>query len=205
MYVPAAFAVHDEASLLGFAERYGFATLVSQSENGPFASHVPLLLDRARRRLVGHVARANPHWEILGRGESLAIFHGPHAYISPTWYVSLPAVPTWNYAAVHIYGTAKLVGASELGEIVDRLVEHYEPPESVSRVNSLSADLRAKLLAGIVGFELPIERIEGKFKLGQNRSSGDQASMQARLEQGNDQERELASFIRQQQSARERT
>lgn len=200
MYVPAAFAVHDEAALYDFVERYGFATLVSQSENGPFASHVPLLLDRARRRLLGHVARANPHCEFLEAGDSLAIFHGPHAYISPTWYVTLPAVPTWNYAAVHIYGKAKLVGAAELGEIVERLVEQYESPESAPQVNALPADLRARLLAGIVGIELPIERIEGKFKLGQNRPPADHASMLARLEQGAEEERALARFIREHQA-----
>jgi transcriptional regulator len=195
MYVPATFAVHDEAALYDFVERYGFAILVSQTETGPFASHVPLLLDRAGPRLLGHVARANPHWEFLESGDSLAIFHGPHAYISPTWYVTPPAVSTWNYAAVHIYGKAKLVDAAEFGEIVERLVEQYESPESAPQVNALPADLRAKLLAGIIGFELPIERIEGKFKLGQNRSTADQASMLAHLEHGGDQGRALARFI----------
>jgi transcriptional regulator len=205
MYVPAAFAVHDEAILFDFIERFGFATLVSQTENGPFATHVPLLLDRDGRRLLGHVARANPHWKILEGGDALAIFHGPHAYISPTWYVTSPAVPTWNYAAVHIYGKAKLVGAAQLGEIVERLVSQYELAESAPQSNSLPADLRAKLLADIVGFELPIEGIQGKFKLGQNRAPADQASMLARLEAGNDEERGLARFIRQQQPASERT
>ncbi len=108
MYIPAAFAVKDEAILFDFIDRHSFATLVSTIDDVPFATHLPVLLDRARNRLLGHVAYANPHWRCFdGVREVLIIFQGPHAYVSPSWYVETPAVPTWNYAAVHVYGVPR--------------------------------------------------------------------------------------------------
>ena len=107
MYVPASFAVSDEKTLESFIERYDFATLITGSATGLVASHIPLMLRRSvgNAFLIGHVARANSQWEHFdGNTEALAIFHGPHAYVSPTWYTTSPAVPTWNYAAVHVYG-----------------------------------------------------------------------------------------------------
>src|SRR5215204_4517774 len=107
MYVPASFAISDEKTLESFIERYDFATLTSSSSTGLVASHIPIMLRRSGGRavLLGHVARANSQWQQFdGRAEALAIFHGPHAYVSPTWYATSPAVPTWNYAAVHVYG-----------------------------------------------------------------------------------------------------
>ena len=107
MYVPSSFEVSDGRILESFIGRYGFATLITSSSAGLIASHIPITL---RKRgdgncLIGHVARANNQWRAFdGKAESLAIFHGPHAYVSPTWYATSPAVPTWNYAAVHVYG-----------------------------------------------------------------------------------------------------
>ena len=107
MYVPASFAISDEKTLESFIERYDFATLTSSSSTGLVASHIPIMLRRSAGRavLIGHVARANSQWQQFdGTAEALAIFHGPHAYVSPTWYATSPAVPTWNYAVVHVYG-----------------------------------------------------------------------------------------------------
>ena len=107
MYIPSSFDVSDGRILESFISRYGFATLITSSSAGLIASHIPITL---RKRgdancLIGHVARANNQWRAFdGKAEALAIFHGPHAYVSPTWYATSPAVPTWNYAAVHIYG-----------------------------------------------------------------------------------------------------
>src|SRR3712207_6198290 len=110
MYIPAHFRVDDPALLLPLMERYGFATLVTVEAGSPFATHLPLLLRRAPDRLVGHMARANPQWRGLARQPGvLALFQGPHAYVPPSWYASAPNVPTWNYATVHAYGTARLL------------------------------------------------------------------------------------------------
>ncbi len=173
MYVPASFAVTDLAVLHGFMERHSFATLVSHDGTEPFASHVPLLLDRdagPNGRLIGHVARANPQWKHAGGQRVLAIFSGPHAYVSPTWYAAQNVVPTWNYVAVHAYGVLRLIDDREgVREIVRRTVAVYEAnmPRPWS-VDAPEASFIDKLLAAIVGFEIDVDRIEGKWKLNQN-------------------------------------
>ena len=174
MYIPTAFRVVDRETLYDFIEQHGFATLVTASQGGPVASHVPLWLDRERQVVAGHLARANPQCDLLTGVESLAIFQGPHAYISPTWYATTPAVPTWNYTAVHVTGIATRLSDERTAEVVDRLVSKYESGRANPWPNDLPPEFRQRMLAGIVGFELPLDRIEGKFKLGQNRSAADQ-------------------------------
>jgi transcriptional regulator len=199
MYTPSHFRIDDPDTLQAFIENYSFATLVSTIEGSPFTTHLPLLLHRERGVLLGHVARANPQWRTFdGKSECLAIFSGPHAYISPTWYAASPAVPTWNYAAVHVYGRPTLVDAAATSDIIDALVAKYESPQTEPWPNELLSDFRERLLAGIVGFEVPIERIEGKFKLGQNRSEADQLGTLARLDVGSAEDRALAQFTRRQ-------
>lgn len=195
MFIPASFRIDDRDTLLDFIERYGFATLVSTDASGvPFATHVPLLLDRSADLLLGHVARANPQWELFAGRESLAIFHGPHAYISPTWYTVAPAVPTWNYAAVHVYGTPRVISAERTGDVVDRLVRKYEDHRPNPWTGDIPDDYRRRLLTGIVGFEMPLTRIEGKFKLGQNRSAEDRAATVAGLREAGGESAVLAEF-----------
>jgi transcriptional regulator len=196
MYTPASFRVDDPDVLDRFIDEYSFATLISVRGGVPFATHLPLLLDRGRRVLLGHFARANPQAEVVGdRGESLAVFQGPHAYISPAWYATAPAVPTWNYAAVHVYGPLEPLSADRTRELVDLTVDKYESTRPVPWPNDLPEDFRDKMLKGIVGFEMPIGRIEGKFKLGQNRSEADQLGMLSQLQSGGPDARSLAEFI----------
>lgn len=172
MYVPAAFAEHDQSKLHAFIERHSFGLLVSQVNGEPFATHLPLLLERAagtQGALVGHVARANLQWESLQGQSVLAVFAGPHAYISPAWYEADNVVPTWNYTAVHVYGRVALVDdPDELFELVQATTESYErsrpAPWAVGERNTFLD----RLLAMIVGFRIDIERIEGKWKLSQN-------------------------------------
>ncbi|MCI0379014.1 MAG: FMN-binding negative transcriptional regulator [Gemmataceae bacterium] len=199
MYVPEHFRVQDRAVLFEFIERYSFATLITQVGCAPFASHVPLLLDRERDRLLGHVARANPHWRSFdGQAQALAIFAGPHAYISPTWYVTTPNVPTWNYAVVHVYGAPRvLAGETELAGILDLLLAKYESTREQPWANDLADDYRAKFHKAIVAFEMPMARLEGKFKFGQNREAADRQSMLQHLAQGDAQAQMLAELIRQ--------
>lgn len=195
MFIPSSFRISDRDTLLAFIERYGFATLVSTDPNGvPFATHVPLLLDRSSDLLLGHIARANPQWEMFGGRESLAIFHGPHAYVSPSWYTVAPAVPTWNYATVHVYGIPRVIDAERTADVVDRLVSKYEKHRPNPWSGDMPDDYRRRMLAGIVGFELPLTRIEGKFKLGQNRSVEDRTGTIAGLHADGGEAAELAEF-----------
>jgi transcriptional regulator len=179
MYIPASFAERDVPKLHDFVTANSFATLVSSSspmpDNGgePLASHLPLLCDRTAGPLgglIGHMATANPHWRQLDGEKALAIFTGPHAYISPTWYETANSVPTWNYVAVHVVGTVRIVrDPMRLREIVRAYVEFYEAsmPNPWS-LDSADPDFITRLLDAIVGFTIEIERIEGKWKLSQN-------------------------------------
>lgn len=199
MYIPPAFNVENAERIARFIEQNSFATVITHGDNGPFASHLPLLLDPTSRRLLGHIARANEQWQHFADGrETLAIFHGPHAYISPRWYQTAPAVPTWNYAVIHVYGKPQLIeDESQLAHLVARTVKFYEGngPEAWDGV--LPADFQAKLMKAIVGFEIAITRTEAKFKLGQNRQKGDIAGVYSALRQSpNAQDRNFAEFMK---------
>ena len=191
MYIPKDLQVTDQGILDTFITQHSFATLISTVEGRHFATHLPLLLERrpsSRGFLLGHVARANPHWRAFdGAQECLAIFPGPHAYISPSWYATTPAVPTWNYAAVHVYGLPRLIEEkARLSLLVDRLVRVYEAGMARPWPGDLPEEYRANLLKAIVGFEMEIDRIEGKFKLGQGRSREDQFGVLDHLEASKD-------------------
>ena len=195
MFIPASFRVDDRDTLLAFMGRYGFATLVSTCHGALSATHVPLIVDHENERLLCHLARGNPQWEGFGDTETLAIFMGPHAYVSPTWYATVPAVPTWNYAVVHVYGVPRLLSADQTREVVDLTVRKYESGRQSPWPNDLPDDFRQRLLAGVVGFEMPLTRIEGKYKLGQNRSAADQTGMLKWLHHEGVESRLLAEFI----------
>lgn len=185
MYIPAAFRVEDLETLHAFMQRYSFATLVTVGDGEPFATHLPLLLDAVRGpygTLRGHVARANPQWRQLSTGSPLVIFQGPHSYVSPSWYEAELAVPTWNYTAVHAYGTARLLeDADELMSLLRALTAIYEAPRPEPWQMDLPEEWLRNLARGIVGFELEITRLEGKWKLSQNRPEADREQVAAAL------------------------
>ena len=189
MYIPEFNRVRDRADTVSFVQANPFAILVSPSEGGPFATHIPILAREADNQVVlhGHVAKANPHWGLLESGqESLAIFHGPHAYISPSLYESRESVPTWNYAAVHVYGQARVVTEPErLLEEVREIINRFDPTY-FAQWSSLSDKFRYGMLKQIVGFEMVASRIEAKFKISQNRTRKDQAAVIASLGQSAD-------------------
>lgn len=180
MYAPDSFKVSDLQTMHADIERWNFATLITPDTEGELqVTHLPLLLKRDAGRLgvlAGHMAKANAHWKAFNTSrESLAIFHGPHAYISPRWYGTDEAVPTWNYVVVHAFGTPRLLQGSESMAAHLRQIVHYHEgsgPESW-RSEKLSQETFAALLKAVVCFEMPISRIEGKAKLGQNRSRRD--------------------------------
>jgi transcriptional regulator len=171
VYVPAAFAETDTAKLQEFMRHHSFAILTTHGEDGLVASHLPVLLDADTGRyghLLGHMARANPQWKSV-LGEALVVFSGPHTYVSPAWYEEGGTVPTWNYVAVHAYGTFQIVEDRHgLLEILRRSVTTYEAPRSEPWAFDESAPHVEALLKAIVGFRIEISRLEGKWKLSQN-------------------------------------
>ncbi len=180
MYTPPHFAEDSREVLHGLIREHSFGILVTGGEAGLLATHLPFLLDDdGPGLLLGHVARANPQWRALATGqEALAIFRGPHAYVSPTTYVTKEAVPTWNYVAVHVYGRPRVVEEPEaLLRLVTRLAaRHEEGREKPWSPAQVSAGFVSAKLGGIVGFELPIERMVGKKKLSQNQTREDRLS-----------------------------
>lgn len=174
MYTPAHFAEADVGKLHAAIEAYSFATLVSQQDGDITASHLPLLLKREGSTgqfgtLVGHMAKANTQWEQAAGNEVLAIFAGPHAYISPTWYQDEKTVPTWNYVAVHAYGRLELVKDSqEKLDILRQTVHVYERSMPVPWTVPEPSEFLARLVDQIVAFQIPLGRLEGKWKLNQN-------------------------------------
>lgn len=201
IYVPRAFQESDPAALHALIDSASFATLISPDADDPIVTHLPLLLDPTRGAhgtLLGHVARGNPHWRRLQeRPQALAIFHGPHAYVSPSWYATHPSVPTWNYAVVHAHGSARLIeDAAKLEQLMRRLVETFENPRPAPWRMELPDDYRQKMMGGIVGFEIEIERLVGKFKLSQNRDAVDQGRVIDALEQSSAHDQDTAALMR---------
>ena len=200
MYIPAHFAHDGRSDVLAVMREHNFATLVSMIDGMPFATHAPLLVheDRAGKvRIEGHVAAANPHGAALADdAQVLVVFSGPHSYVSPTRYRSPHRVPTWNYIAVHAMGRAtRIADAKAKLAILARLIAVHEP-DFAARFATFDPDLRDSLVGAIVGFEIAVDRLESKFKLGQNRLSDDLPSLQAEYENGSENERELAAWMK---------
>ncbi|HEX5840925.1 MAG TPA: FMN-binding negative transcriptional regulator [Pseudomonas sp.] len=206
MYSPTAFRQDDLSELHRQILDCRLATVVSQGASGLQASHLPLLLEPDEGQfgtLYGHFARANPQWRDLADGaEALVIFQGPEAYISPSWYPAKAehgkVVPTWNYIAVHAQGRAEVFeDAERLLQLVSRLSERHEAGRAQPwAVSEAPRDYIDGMLRAIVGFALPIEHLQGKWKLGQNRSAADQAGVREGLAASLDpRDRELAARI----------
>lgn len=201
MYVPAAFAETDPVKLHGFMRGNSFAVLTSPGEGGLVASHLPLLLDAdadagPNGRLLGHMARANPQWRDV-RGEVMAVFSGPHAYVSPSWYGEAGTVPTWNYVVVHAYGTFHVVEDREgvLG-ILRRSVLAYEGSRPEPWPFDESEPHVETMLRAIVGFRIEVTRLEGKWKLSQNHPEARRRRVAEALEARPDRDsREIARLM----------
>ena len=197
MYVPASNRVENAETINAFLRANSFATLITSAEGRISASHLPVLFDEKANILRSHMARANQQWKDFATGaEVLCIFHGPHAYISPSWYQQQQTVPTWNYAVAHVYGTPSIVDEAELKQIVFDTTAKFESTMTTPWQLSLSERELAGMLKAIVGFHIEISRIEAKFKLGQNRSTEDQDQMLRNLQNASDEgSRALARFI----------
>jgi transcriptional regulator len=193
MYIPEHFHIEDHATALAFMRANPFAILVSSTQDGPFATHLPVVIkedfrESSNRLLIrGHVAKANPHWRYLeSQPDCLMIFHGPHAYVSASNYSTRDNVPTWNYTAVHAYGRARVFSAPEeiLG-VLHELIPTVEPAYA-EQWATVSETYRANMLRQIVGFEIPVTKLEAKFKLSQNRTRQEQQHVIESLSQSSD-------------------
>ena len=189
MYIPEDFRLRHDEDAIAFMRANPFAILISSADDGPFATHLPLFVSVADEKVMlrGHVAKANPHWRYLEQQtQCLTIFHGPHSYISPSDYTARESVPTWNYAAVHLYGNARIFSLQQdLREMLHELMETFEPAYRL-QWEGLSQTYRENMLRQIVGFEIIATKIEGKFKLSQNRTRQDQSNVIASLENAED-------------------
>ncbi len=191
MYMPPAFHEEDLPRLHAQIAQTPLAIVLSHGANGFETSHLPLLLSPEEGRfgtLEGHFARANPHWQSLAAGaEVMVIFPGPQAYVSPSYYPSKAehgkAVPTWNYIAVHAYGHAEVYDDPQrLRELLTQLTRKHEQGRAQPwMLDDAPADYLDSMLRAIVGFSLPIERLEGKWKLSQNRSRADRDGVRQQL------------------------
>ena len=177
MYIPKHFNVSDEESIRNFIEENSFGQLISTHEGSLASTHMPFLYDAQNRKLLGHLAKANPQWQQIQSQHVLVTMQGDHAYVSPSWYESA-GVPTWNYQALHLEGVAENFDDPErLKFVVDALTNKHESAYSAP----WKPDYAASMLHGIVGIEISITSIQCKFKLSQNRSESDQTSVRDRL------------------------
>ncbi len=179
MYIPSSFKEENEGLLYEFIEKNNFGILFSRHQEKAHATHLPFMVNREQGEhgtLIAHFARANSHWkEIKKTEEVLCVFHGPHGYISPSWYKQRDTVPTWNYSAVHVYGIPTIIEST--GELADMVTELTHFHESQIKTDWSLKEGEKKfdtLLKAIVGIKIEISKIEGKFKFNQNRSREDQ-------------------------------
>ena len=199
MYSPSYNQVENRAEVLEFMRANNFAVVVTATAGEPRASHLPVLVEERGEGLVivAHMAKNNPQWEAFFDEDVLVIFHGAHAYVSPRWYAEKERVPTWNYAAVHAYGKVKAFHAADAKRAaVAKLVSHHDPKWQ-AEFDQLSPPYMEGMLNGIVAFEIPIDRIETRWKLSQNRGRLEMELITAELEKSQfAAERELAPLMR---------
>jgi transcriptional regulator len=212
VYLPPLFTETRTDVLVAHIERHEFGLLVSHGCDGLIASQIPFLVERRDGRLYlqGHLARANPQAADLDtpgeeNGEALVIFQGPHAYISPSWYQPGPSVPTWNYATVHAYGAARTIADPDwLRGLLRRLTERHEAREAAApwQMQDLPEPYLQSMLNGIVGVEIAVSRLDGKFKLSQNRPATDRPRIITALERREDPDsRAVAQLMREREPA----
>jgi transcriptional regulator len=202
MYSPKFNLVYDRGILLEAMRAFSFATLFGAANDdepggGAVATHLPLVVkDEGKHGLLeGHFAKANRHWQFLAGRETLVVFAGPHSYVSPALYTDPLSVPTWNYIAIHAYGALELI-EDELGkeELVKSLIAAHDPAY-LKQWRELPDGFRSTMLAGIMGFRIPIARIEGKFKLSQNRNAEERRNIYAAQSAGSPDEQSLARWM----------
>ncbi|WP_214893495.1 FMN-binding negative transcriptional regulator [Exiguobacterium sp. H66] len=184
MYIPKYYKVTDFEEIREFIQHHSFGTLVSTRKGRPIATHVPLQLIKEEKDyyITGHVAYGNPQWRTFETsGDVLVIFQGPHAYVSSSWYGE-ENVPTWNYQAVHVYGSASILKEEALKQDLTKLLNKYEGHrENPISFESLSPELLEKEMKGIVGFKIHVKEVQAAFKMSQNRNEKDYRNIVEKL------------------------
>ena len=198
MYTPKHFQLTDEQEAIDFMQRYSFATIVTATDNVPFATHIPFLVNKRDDKIVlsSHFARANPQAaEIIGK-EILVIFTEPHAYISPRHYEKETNVPTWNYIAVHAYGKATILSEGEqTANLLAQMISNYEA-DYLTQWNNLPDEYKQRMMKGIVAFEIVVDDLQGKQKLSQNRTKTERENIIEALDKSKDTtEAEIAKYM----------
>jgi transcriptional regulator len=197
MYSPKFNQVADRGILIEAMQAYSFAILFGPQGETPIATHLPLIVkeEGPHGLLEGHFAVANRHWQSLAGCETLVVFSGPHSYVSPTLYVDPLSVPTWNYIAIHAHGTLSLVeDEASKDALLKDLIQIHEPAYA-EKWRSMPENFRRSMLAGIVGFRIPISRIEGKFKISQNRDPEERRNVHAAHAAGTPDQQALAAWM----------
>jgi transcriptional regulator len=200
MYIPRRYEEKDKEKIFAFVREHSFGILISVRDGLPVGTHIPLLVEKdgeGKDVLIGHISKGNEQKYTLTDGAKvLAIFTGPHAYISPRWYTQLN-VPTWNYISVHIYGTVKIMDGEALKAALSRLTDNYE--HSLPHPMKLE-DIPEKTFEddfrGIVGFEIVIDDIQAAYKLSQNRDEKSYHSVIDHLEQGDETAKAVAGEMK---------
>ena len=202
MYSPKFNQVADRSLLIEAMQAYSFAILFGppSTPDAPAplaATHLPLVVkDEGQHGLIeGHFAQANRHWQSLANREALVVFPGPHSYVSPTLYTDPLSVPTWNYIAIHAYGTLTLIEDEPAKDALLANLIAANEPAFLPKWQSMPVAFRRSMLAGIVGFRIPITRIEGKFKISQNRAPQERQNVQSAHAAGTPDEQALAAWM----------
>ena len=201
MYTPTHFAQTDTATLVAFMRRFSFATIVSQVEGRPFATHLPFAVEYAETgevTLLAHFAKANLQWQTLETQDILVVFSEPHAYISPSLYEKELNVPTWNYVAVHAYGRATLISdEAQVFDLLEKQMHTFEK-EYLLQWSGLPQEYKNAMVKGIVAFQMEITQLEGKEKLSQNKKSTEREKIMAHLADSPDgMARQMAELMQQ--------
>jgi len=185
MYIPKPYEMNDSSAVTQFIQANSFGLLISTVEELPFATHLSFFYDAKQNVLLAHVARANPQWRNLNGETVLAVFSGPHAYISPSWYEVPASVPTWDYVAVHVYGKCSVIdNDEELASLLEKMVKFYEPDSKLPQQSN--ENFYQNMMKAIVGFRIDISRVEGVAKLSQNKSQEVQQRVIANLDESDD-------------------
>lgn len=198
MYTPKHFQLTDEQEAIDFMQRYSFATIVTATDNVPFATHIPFLVSKRDDRIVlsSHFAKANPQAnEIVGK-DVLVIFTEPHAYISPKHYEKETNVPTWNYITVHAYGKATILTEGEqTANLLVQMISNYEAGY-LAQWNNLPDEYRQRMMKGIIAFEIVVDDLQGKQKLSQNRTETERENIiEALNNSGDTVEAEIGKYM----------
>jgi transcriptional regulator len=198
MYIPKHFKITEEDVIYEAIEKYSFATLFSQHQGEPCATHLPLILNREKNTLYGHFARANNQWKDIENQQVLVVFQGPHCYISPSWYETTKAVPTWNYVSVHVYGKVEIVEDPKLVfDSLNDMVNKYEAADSPYKLTGTDSGYIDSMMKGIVPFKINITKKEAKAKLSQNHQPERQKLVIKNLESTADQNNlEIAALMK---------